>query len=84
MRLYRAALSLCRSGDGLEKLAGDLAQGQVRRLGSTQAMGSLVGPAFEAELETPSGSGRVRFIVTQQALRHEGLDEREPSARTLN
>lgn len=73
-RLYRAALDLYRRGDGVEKLTGDLAQGEVRRLGSTQALGSLVGPAFEAELDTPAGSGRVRFIVTQQALRHEGLE----------
>ena len=84
MRLYRAALSLYGSGGGVEKLAGDLAQGEVRRLGSTQAMGSLVGPAFEADLDTPSGSGRVRFLVTEQALRHEGLDERPPPSRPLN
>ncbi len=74
LRLYRAALGLERSGAGVEKLTGDLALGEVRRLGRTQALGTLVGPAFEAELETPSGAGKVRFIVTEQALAEEGLE----------
>jgi len=81
MRLYRAALALEREGRGVEKLSGDLALGEVRRLGKTMALGSLVGPAFEAELDTPAGNGKVRFIVTEQALRHEGIGG-EP--RTLN
>jgi hypothetical protein len=83
IRLYRAALSLEAEGRGVEKLSGDLAMGEVRRLGKTMALGSLAGPAFEAELETPSGSGRVRFLVTEQALRHEGIGE-PPPAHTLN
>lgn len=88
MRLYRAALDLYRTGGGVHKLTGDLGQGQVRRLGSTQALGSLVGPAFEADVDTPSGSGHVRFLVTQQALRHEGLerddDTPSPPRHALN
>ncbi len=83
VRLYRAAIALETEGRGVEKLTGELALGEVRRLGKTMALGALVGPAFEAELETPSGSGRVRFLVTEQALRHEGLGE-PPPAHTLN
>ncbi len=83
MRLYRAALALEREGRGVEKLSGDLALGEVRRLGKTMSLGSLVGPAFEAELEVPTGNGRVRFIVTEQALRHEGVGA-APSPQSLN
>jgi hypothetical protein len=83
IRLYQAALTLEREGRGVEKLTGDLAMGQVRRLGKVEALGSLVGPTFEAELDTPTGSGKVRFIVTEQALRHEGIGEPE-APRALN
>jgi hypothetical protein len=83
IRLYRAALALESEGRGVERLTGDLALGEVRRLGKTLALGSLVGPAFEAELETPSGSGRVRFLVTEQALRHEGVGA-APAPQSLN
>ncbi len=83
MRLYRAALALEREGRGVEKLSGDLALGEVRRLGRTLSLGSLVGPAFEADLDAATGSGRVRFIVTEQALRHEGAGA-APSPPSLN
>jgi hypothetical protein len=81
--LYRAALALEAEGRGVEKLTGDLAMGEVRRLGKTLSLGSLVGPAFDAELDTPAGSGRVRFIVTEQALRHEGLASRPRLTRSI-
>jgi hypothetical protein len=83
IRLYRAAIDLEREGRGVEKLVGELAMGEVRRLGKVEALGSLVGPTFEAELDTTAGSGRVRFIVTEQALRHEGVGE-APPAHALN
>jgi hypothetical protein len=74
-RLYRAAIDLERRQADFEKLSGDLAMGQVRRLGKTMVLGSICGPAFEAELDTPSGSGKVRFLLTQQALASEGIED---------
>jgi hypothetical protein len=68
MRLYQAARDLHARQAGVERLTGDLAMGEVRRLGKVQPLGSLSGPAFEADLDTPSGSGQVRFIVTQEGL----------------
>ncbi len=73
VRLYRAALDLERSQRGVEKLSGDLALGEVRRLGRHLALGALTGPAFEAELETAKGAIRVRFIVTDRALADESV-----------
>jgi hypothetical protein len=73
IRLYRAALELERSQRGVEKLSGDLALGEVRRLGKHLALGSLTGPAFEAELETAAGASTVRFILTDRALAEEGI-----------
>jgi hypothetical protein len=78
IRLYRAALGLERSGDGLAKLSGDLALGEVRRLGKHLTLGALVGPAYEAVLETPTGANTVRFILTHRALADEGLDADTP------
>lgn len=79
-RLYRAALELHRDRRDVEKLNGDLALGEVRRLGKDLLLGSISGPAFEALLDTPQGSGTVRFILTRQALEHEGVAGDEPEA----
>jgi hypothetical protein len=76
MRLYHAAMELQREEGDRSSLTGDLAMGEVRRLGRDLLIGSIGGPGFEAELDTPRGSGRVRFILTRQGL---GLDE-EPAA----
>lgn len=73
MRLYHAALELHRGDGGMTRLTGDLAMGEVRRLGRTLVLGSIVGPGFEAQLDTPKGSSTVRFILTRQ-----GLGEEEP------
>jgi hypothetical protein len=70
MRLYHAALELHRESGATSTLTGDLAMGQVRRLGRELLIGTIGGPGFEAELDTPRGAGRVRFILTRQ-----GLDE---------
>jgi hypothetical protein len=78
IRLYRAALGLERSGGGVEKLSGDLALGEVRRLGKHLTLGALVGPAFEAVLETPTGANTVRFILTDRALAEEDGDAGAP------
>ena len=74
MRLYHSAIKLERNQDSVEKLSGDLAMGEVRRLGETIALGAITGPGFEAAVDTPRGSGVVRFVVTRR-----GLDEADDS-----
>jgi hypothetical protein len=78
MRLYRAAFGLHERQDDREKLSGDLASGEVRRLRKDLLIGSICGPGFEAELDTPRGSGTVRFILTRQGL-DQATDERAPN-----
>lgn len=89
LRLYRSALELHRQREDVEKLTGDLALGEVRRLGRALVLGSISGPGFEAQLDTPRGSGTVRFILTRQGLAEAGLPDDEddlparPHARAL-
>ena len=78
MRLYHAARELHDEDRGVCRITGDLAEGEVRNLKKEQALGSIVGPMFEAVLDTPRGSGQVRFIVTR-----EGLGEGDEVARAL-
>lgn len=68
MRLYHAARELYESDEGRLKLSGDLAQGEVRHLRKDLLLGAIAGPGFEAEIDTPHGSGRVRFLLTRQGL----------------
>jgi hypothetical protein len=68
MRLYHAARTLHERQEGKSTLAGDLASGEVRRLGQDLLLGTIGGPGFEAELETPRGKGHVRFLLTREAL----------------
>ncbi len=68
LRLYQAAYRLHRSGENLERLQGDLLRGKVVRLHKDLAIGSVVGPAFEAEISTESGEGVVHFLLTRQGL----------------
>jgi hypothetical protein len=75
MRLYRAAFGLHQRQHDREKLTGDLASGEVRRLRKDLLIGSIAGPGFEAELDTPRGSGTVRFILTRQGLEQAAADE---------
>jgi hypothetical protein len=76
MRLYGAAIDLHQTQTGVARIAGDLADGEVRRLGRELVIGAIGGPGFEAELETERGHGTVRFIVTREGL---GEDEEEPA-----
>jgi hypothetical protein len=76
MRLYQAAIDLHRRSENVAKLSGDLAMGEVRRLGRDLLIGAIGGPGFEAELSTPKGAGTVRFILTRQ-----GLEAEEPPVR---
>ena len=84
MRLYQAAIDLHRRSEDLEKLNGDLAQGEVRRLGKNLLIGSISGPGFEALLDTPRGSGSVRFVLTRQGLEHMGLGDDDGQPRMMN
>lgn len=68
LRLYHAAFRLHTKGLHVEKLQGDLLNGRVTRLGKELALGSVVGPAFEAEISTEHGEGKVNFLLTRQGL----------------
>lgn len=83
MRLYGAAIDLHRREAGVAKLTGDLALGEVRRLGKSLVLGSIAGPGFEATVDTPKGSGTVRFILTRHALESEGLEGEPPAPRGM-
>jgi hypothetical protein len=70
-RLHAAAYDLYRTDTGVNQLDdGDVVlSGEVRNLKQTMALGSLVGPAFEAHVDTARGHGVVRFLLT-----HEGIE----------
>ncbi len=79
-RLHAAAYDLYRADAGVKELAEKdvpLA-GEVRNLKQEVALGSLVGPSFEAHVETARGKGLVRFLLTQQGI--ELMAERSGSA----
>jgi len=66
--LYEVARALHRSGEAAGELYQDQVEGKVRNLLRSFALGALAGPGFEADLETPEGKGRVRFLVTREGL----------------
>jgi hypothetical protein len=70
-RLHAAAYDLYRSDGGAAEIADSDAvlSGEVRNLKQTTALGTLVGPSFEAHVETARGKGLVRFLLT-----HEGIE----------
>jgi hypothetical protein len=68
MRLYQAAYRLHHRQENVETLQGDLLTGKVTRLCKDLALGSVTGPAFEAEISTPQGEGRINFLLTRQGL----------------
>jgi hypothetical protein len=75
MTLVEAARTLHREGRGSQPIGGDLAQGRVDNLRKETLLGTIAGHLFEARLDTPTGAGLVRFLLTQ-----EGLDEGEAPA----
>ena len=79
MRLFQAAYRLHKRDESVERLHGDLLTGKVVRLGRDMVLGSVSGPAFEAEISTPQGEGRVHFLLTRQA---EVADEALESGNT--
>jgi len=68
MRLYEAARELYRRDAEVEQVFGDLFTGEVRNLRRDVVLGAMVGPAFRAELDTGTGHGSVRFLLTRQGL----------------
>jgi hypothetical protein len=82
MRLHHAALDLYQRNDGVAKLQGELAQGEVRNLKKDLLLGTLGGPGFEANVDTERGSGVVRFLLTRQGI--EMMAERETPRAALN
>ena len=66
--LHQAAFELYRTDGNVGPVAGDLVSGKVRNLKKDVVLGSISGPAFEAEIETERGSGQVRFLLTRQGL----------------
>jgi hypothetical protein len=68
MTLHQAAYDLYSRNAGTAPVAGDLLQGRVTNLRKDMLLGTIGGPAFEAQIETERGKGRVRFLLTRQGL----------------
>ncbi len=66
--LHQAAYDLYTRDAGAAPVAGDLVSGRVRNLRRDMLLGTIAGPAFEAELETERGPGKVRFLLTRQGI----------------
>lgn len=75
--LHQVAYDLYTQGGGATNLAGDQAVGRVRNLQKDMLLGTIGGPAFEAELETERGPGKVRFLLTRQGI--DLMQELEPA-----
>ena len=71
--LHETALELYRTDGAVQRVAGDALSGRVVNLRKTLQLGAISGPAFEATLETPRGSGKVRYLLTTQGLDLAGL-----------
>jgi len=87
MCLHQAAYQLYRKDGMAEKVAGDFISGTVRNLRQDVVLGSISGPAFEAEIETERGAGLVRFLLTRQGLELISRGQEpvpEPRPRYLN
>jgi hypothetical protein len=66
--LHQAAYDLYSRDAAAGPVAGDIVSGLVRNLRKEMLLGTIAGPAFEAELETARGPGKVRFLLTRQGL----------------
>ncbi len=78
--LHQAALDLYQRDEGFGPVAGDVVSGRVVNLRKSMALGSISGPAFEAELDTARGSGKVRYLLTRQGLELMGVAAPAPRA----
>jgi hypothetical protein len=68
MTLHQAAYDLYRRNGGVAPVAGDALQGRVTNLRKDMLLGTIGGPAFEAQIETERGKGTVRFLLTRHGL----------------
>ncbi len=68
LALHRIAMDLYQRGDSVGVIDHGLAHGQVKNSQKEAVVGTIVGPVFEAALETERGKGEVRFILTRQGL----------------
>lgn len=68
MTLHSAAYALYREEGSARPVAGDVVSGRVTNLKKDLLLGTIGGPAFEAELETARGPAKVRFLLTRQGL----------------
>jgi hypothetical protein len=66
--LHLAAVDLYQRDAGAGPVAGDVVSGRVVNLKKSFSLGAIAGPAFEAELDTARGSGKVRYLLTRQGL----------------
>lgn len=66
--VLQVAQELYVSGDGEAPVHGDFVSGKVKNLKKQFLVGTIGGPAFEAELETERGAGTVRFMLTREAI----------------
>lgn len=82
MCLHEAAYELYRRSDSVKEVLGDTVHGKVRNLKKDVLLGTIGGPAFEADIETERGKGQVRFLLTREGLRL--TQERERDRRALN
>jgi hypothetical protein len=76
--LHLAALDLYRKDQGSGPVGGDMVSGRVVNLKRSLALGTIAGPAFEAELDTARGSGKVRYLLTRQGLDLMGVSPPSP------
>jgi hypothetical protein len=76
--LHQAALALYQSDAGVGPVAGDMVSGRVVNLKKSLSFGSIVGPAFEAEIDTARGSGKVRYLLTREGLEAMGVSAPAP------
>ena len=79
--LHQAAYDLYRRDGGAAAVAGDFVNGRVRNLRKDMLLGTIGGPAFEAELETERGPGKVRFLLTRQGIDLMSRGEPRPTPR---
>ncbi|HEX9290971.1 MAG TPA: hypothetical protein VF904_15730 [Anaeromyxobacteraceae bacterium] len=66
--LHETAYDLYTRGAGAKRVGGDLVSGRVRNLRRDMLLGTIGGPAFEADLDTARGPGKVRFLLTRQGI----------------
>lgn len=68
MALHQVAEDLYLDDEAEAPVAGYLLSGKVRNLRREFLVGTIGGPAFEAEVDTERGHGTVRFLLTREAL----------------